>query len=274
MNNQIHVVTVVKDDLDGFLKTRNSLTSQSNLNFKWTIIDSSANRLEKLCHSQDYLNFEVDYLWREPGGIYDAMNHALKNLDSGWVLFLNAGDIFASEFSISQMIEDVSKSEYGIECIGYAVDHVSTAGHRWFTSIPTVVEVPKENYCVASINHQGFLAKISAIQTVGYFDTGLKFAADGKMMDALVLNFKYHLSDFVLSNFVIGGRSARNFKKVVKEISTYRPSSYTQKRWHFIARIDNLKNFLRLQVINLSCYLPVAELIVLRIRNLRYKRNR
>ena len=80
MSNLLCIVTVVKDDPDGLMETRKSLETQTCLNFDWTVIDGSSISLEEISSLPTLPNVIVDYSWKEPDGIYRAMNHALRML--------------------------------------------------------------------------------------------------------------------------------------------------------------------------------------------------
>lgn len=272
MSKLLSIVSVVKDDLTGLLETRKSLERQTSANFEWIVIDGSSISLEDISSLPTLPNVNVYYSWKEPDGIYEAMNYALTMVNNEWVLFLNAGDVFASDYAVEQIVNDVLQSEEIIECIGYAVDHISPAGHSWHISRPAVLRTQERAYSIAEINHQGFVAKLSAIKELGYFDTSLLYAADGKLMDALVSRNSFHLSQFILTKFVIGGRSTQNFSQVIREIETYRPNNSGKNLGFYKRNSEILKNYVRHRVLISSHHFPIIELFILRVRKIRYQR--
>ena len=266
MTSSLYVITVVMDDELGFLNTRSSLLSQNDQDFHWIVVDSSKNPIKEFCEFAGTVKIKKDYVWTSPSGIYEAMNHALFSLNDGWVLFLNAGDTLKDEFSTKLMKNDISLAPDKIGAIGYAVEHISPAGNIWHISYPKINKPSGSNYTIAEINHQGFVARLSAIIAAGYFDTTLRFAADGKLMDSILNNWEFILSNQIISKFVIGGRSATNYSRVLKEIDTYRPYS-TPRNNRILNRYFNVvKNSIRMKILVLSSHFPKTEDLILRLR--------
>jgi putative colanic acid biosynthesis glycosyltransferase len=90
------VVTIVRNDFAGLVKTKNSLFRQTFSDFTWVIIDGASTD-----GGAEYvlsLKQERVIVVSEPdGGIYDAMNKGLKLAEGEYVVFMNAGDCFAND---------------------------------------------------------------------------------------------------------------------------------------------------------------------------------
>lgn len=90
----ISIVTIVRNDKLGLTKTRQSVASQNFRDFEWLVIDGASTDGT----AQVVLSLDEPYVsaTSEPDkGIYDAMNKGLSRASGEFVLFLNAGDIFA-----------------------------------------------------------------------------------------------------------------------------------------------------------------------------------
>ena len=88
------VITVVRDDLAGLIRTHASLAAQTCRDFEWIVVDGDSRD-----GGRDWLEqhrAEIAW-WRSApdGGIYDAMNIGLGVASGHYVLFLNAGDTLA-----------------------------------------------------------------------------------------------------------------------------------------------------------------------------------
>ena len=80
--SKISVITITKDNPEGFARTRESIESQAFRDFEWVVIDGG---------------IEAD------SGIYDAMNKGLDRATGSHVLFMNAGDVFADSDVLSRI---------------------------------------------------------------------------------------------------------------------------------------------------------------------------
>ncbi len=99
----ITVVTIVRNDLHGLLKTRASLAEQTSKEFEWIIVDGASNDGT----AEMAASFDEPYASarsERDSGIYDAMNKGLDRATGEFVVFLNARDTFAD----SEVLETVS----------------------------------------------------------------------------------------------------------------------------------------------------------------------
>ena len=98
------VVTVVKNDAAGIRKTIDSVIEQDYGNIEYVIKDggSTDGTLEIIKDAASAYQF-IRYVSSKDGGIYDAMNQAMRLVTGDYVNFLNSGDYFASSFVISRV---------------------------------------------------------------------------------------------------------------------------------------------------------------------------
>lgn len=87
------IITVTCNNLEGLLRTEESLKNQTCRDFEWIIIDGASDD-----GSADYLpKTQSEWLSEPDNGIYDAMNKGLERAKGKYVLFLNAGDALAAK---------------------------------------------------------------------------------------------------------------------------------------------------------------------------------
>ena len=88
------VITVVRDDVGGLIRSHTSLAGQSCRDFEWIVVDGGSRD-----GGREWLEAHQGEIawWRSApdGGIYDAMTIGLGVATGAYVLFLNAGDEFA-----------------------------------------------------------------------------------------------------------------------------------------------------------------------------------
>jgi putative colanic acid biosynthesis glycosyltransferase len=105
---RLTIVTVTKNNLSGLIETSNSLKSLK-LEFEWIIKDggSADGTLEYI----DEFCQQAKYLGPPDLGIFDAMNTALNQIRTEYVLFLNAGDRVLNGFELESAIKVLENSE-------------------------------------------------------------------------------------------------------------------------------------------------------------------
>ncbi len=223
-NPKISIITVLKDDDVGILKTANSLLRQKDSSYEWIIVDGSISSFAKsLIAADPYRNLNCNYIWEEPKGIYQAMNVGWKAAKGEFILFLNAGDFFASTISFSVLITNLIPD---VDLVAYPVIHVNSDNIIYAISVPEILHVDQfKRYAI--MNHQGVVLKRSLLEFLGGFDESMRFASDGKLLDAALAFSRIMIRKEILVAFTFGGASSENHKKVWKEIGTYREITFS-----------------------------------------------
>ena len=101
----ISIITINLNNLEGLKKTVHSVFEQDYPKIEYLIIDgNSTDGSIEFIKSQES---KIDY-WsaEQDGGIYDAMNKGIVKANGEYLLFLNSGDIFSYQESISKLIYD------------------------------------------------------------------------------------------------------------------------------------------------------------------------
>jgi glycosyltransferase involved in cell wall biosynthesis len=92
---KLTIVTITFNAFSVLENTIRSILSQKENLFDYIIIDGGSNdgTIEIIEKYQNKLKF---WQSKKDNGIYDAMNISLNYVDTEWVCFMNAGDIFFS----------------------------------------------------------------------------------------------------------------------------------------------------------------------------------
>lgn len=106
-NEAITIVTVVKDDDDGLMKTLSSVYSQETKPRRYVVVTPNVARVQELCKG-----LPVDVVVDPGHGVYSAMNVGRKHVQTSLVLYLNAGDEI--EGDPLKAVDDVGILQYRV----------------------------------------------------------------------------------------------------------------------------------------------------------------
>lgn len=108
------VITITKNNPDGFARTRESVKAQSFFDYEWIVVDGDI---------------------EEDAGIYDAMNKGISRAGGTFLIFMNAGDTFAAPDVLSRL---ASYASYDF-LYGDAIEdgHIKPAHHTIAYGMPT-----------------------------------------------------------------------------------------------------------------------------------------
>jgi glycosyltransferase involved in cell wall biosynthesis len=108
----LNIITVTKDDFEGFLKTIGSTRLfRENSDVLQIIIDSSSGIDKEKIFDMAALEKNILYKWQEPSGISNAFNFGLEISTADWIWFLNGGDILSEELDTKLFLNILSRSD-------------------------------------------------------------------------------------------------------------------------------------------------------------------
>lgn len=98
----ISVITVCRNAEKSIEKTIQSVVNQSFNDYEYLIIDGGSidNTVSIIEKYSDRISFYVSEL---DNGIYDAMNKGIRKATGEWLIFMNAGDMFANEYVLNDL---------------------------------------------------------------------------------------------------------------------------------------------------------------------------
>lgn len=235
----ISVITVVKNDYAGLLRTLESLVPLISNSIEIIVVDGTVNSSFVLAEQEPLAPLNVRWAHAEPKGIYNAMNIGAEMARAEWIWFLNAGDYCVStEVNFKKMLSLLRSAD--AQTLGFASPVVITTKNGILYDVDVPRMLSDELHC----NHQGVIVRRSSFIDLKGFDENLKMAADGKFLDSLVPLGEIKFVNFVITSFVIGGASSQNFRTTLEEISTYRERSNSKLNEIYIFAKTILRNFL------------------------------
>lgn len=243
LNPWLTIATVVKDDAEGFARTWASVGSQDLTGVEIVIVDSSS-----ASHRAMVVNMVesglaaagVTYEWREPTGIYPAMNEALDLASGDYIVYLNAGDELFDAGTLTCLRTSLlaSRPEWAFG----PVEIIEADGLRVITP---PWDYAAERRALFSRGHfpahQGTVVRRDLLTQVGGFDTAYPISADyacflrlSQVADPVEL-------PFVLARFHEGGvsttawqQSFREFHRARREILRPRGVTYLREQWETV----------------------------------------
>lgn len=211
----LSVVTVVKDDLDGFTRSLASLREQDVDGVEWVVIDGSSDAgAIPGALSQEGAPSAV-YRHEAPRGIYPAMNAALELASGDVAYFLNAGDTLADPTVLARVREHLG----GSAVWGFGPVEIEEASG-------SVVVTPRWDYRAekrAGFSrglfppHQGTFVRASVLRRIGGFDASYRIAADYACALRLSLLADPVELPFVIARFREGGTSTLRWQESFRE---------------------------------------------------------
>lgn len=129
----ITCITICKDCKNDFEMTMNSILRQDNESIEVVVIDGGStdgttNAISNYHKKFIKENIKFTSLSEPDNGIYDAMNKGIDLASGEWLIFMNAGDRFASDDVINSLYEDFTNKNvdvlYGDFYIQYSKDEI------------------------------------------------------------------------------------------------------------------------------------------------------
>ena len=227
------VITVVKNDLKGLQKSRESLENQQNKNWTHIIIDGlsndgTLNYLNSLPKENTICVSESDF------GIYHAMNKAWKYANpESYIFYLNARDVFTDTMSLSEaskMLETSPDSNWG--CTTH--EEIWENGEGWVCKLVSPPSINNQLYAYGYRSHQGVVMKASFIESLGGFDEKYRLAADWDLISRAISAESPLVWIHPLGRFQLGGESSIRLLEAHMELRQIRRQYFVKNLRHRI----------------------------------------
>ena len=212
------VVVCFNENPESIKFTLDSIFSQK-YEFKEVILIDGGSESYTISELKKYSSL-FSYFVSEPDlGIYDAMNKALQYVKGDWVIFMNIGDSFFDTKSIVSAASFIEKQKADIYC------GITRVNNRDIVPPKKLTEyfLFRNSLC-----HQSMIVNLKLFNLIGNFDLKYTIAADREWTyRAIKGNLRYARMDFIISNWVNGGRSG-NYKILNKELKYFKTANYSK----------------------------------------------
>ena len=201
----------MKDDVDGLERTLDSVRIQTKFSQIEYIVKSYGSLdVRKLLETYDDEN--LIYTEIQDSGIYDAMNQGLAFSNSEIIGFLHAGDVFANENVLTDILNFFANGDYSL-----------VYGNLWFSSIHHGNRLIRRwdagNFTQRDLDlgwmppHPTVYFRRELLETCGEFDSKYHISADYKwLLTALKKSKNVGYLNQCLVIMADGGTSNKNFK--------------------------------------------------------------
>ena len=176
---KVTIVTVCYNSEKTIEKTIKSVLSQTYDSFEYIIVDgASSDGTVELIKALTVFDKRTRYISEPDMGLYDAMNKGIQLAKGDYIIFLNAGDVFHEEDTLTCVAEKLKGKDLPGVIYG-DTDIVDDNGHfirKRRLSPPEVLsgESFKEGMLVC---HQAFYARTDLARQVAY-NLDYKYSAD------------------------------------------------------------------------------------------------
>ncbi|MBD2254579.1 glycosyltransferase [Nostoc parmelioides FACHB-3921] len=209
---KVTIVTVVRNGEKVIEKTIKSVINQNYPNLEYIVVDGDSQDDTKSIILK-YSQYISKYISEPDSGIYDAMNKAAKLASGVWINYMNAGDYFYANDSLSSLTEALN-SDADVIFAGVKEVLVDDLETRYFHKMPRpIVEI----WRYMPICHQATMVRLSCQQEYG-FNTSYIWCADHDMLARMYRDSKKFVSqDVLFCVFDCSGGSTREIMLYIKE---------------------------------------------------------
>ncbi|ANV87355.1 glycosyltransferase family 2 protein [Picosynechococcus sp. PCC 7117] len=227
---KVTVVTVVRNAELLIGATIQSILNQDYPNIEYVVVDgNSIDRTKQIIQSyQDQIDC---YVSESDQGIYDAMNKGSRLASGDWILYMNAGDYFYDNQSLSS-IENLLNSDADVILAGVEEVLVDELQTRRFQRMPKPIS---EIWRYMPTSHQAILVRLSCQQEYG-FDTNYRWCGDHDLLARMYRDGKKFVTQNTLfCVFDCNSDNSRDIMLFIKE--RYRLSKrlvpFYLRLWHY-----------------------------------------
>jgi len=183
------IITICKDDLDGLQQTGASICAQDNPHdeaalyaahtkpwhdYEWIVVNHKSDDDDENAEASSYLKtVGANYIIEKDDGLYDAMNKGLKRANGVYVIFMNAGDVFAHPHILARIQDKIDEPLPDL-IYGDAIESAKS-GSEYYKPARNQKTIKRGMFT----HHQSMLYKRSVIEAHNlWLDTRYKIAAD------------------------------------------------------------------------------------------------
>ena len=197
--SQLTIITSHFDDIEGLIKTFESINNQTFKGWQWIIIDSFTKDFFSLI-PDELVNKKNINIFQLNSSIYDAMNFAILKVDSDYYQFLNCNSTYKDIFSLENIFELIN-------CRKFTKKNIFAAGLLIRDQVNKIkIQKPNRFLFPFKCGHESTIfPNIENNKLLIKSDMGV--VADIKFLDDYSRKFKIIFTNIDLINYPKGGFS-------------------------------------------------------------------
>jgi glycosyltransferase involved in cell wall biosynthesis len=205
MNPKISIITICRNAGKELQKTIDSVIHQTYSEIEFVFVDGLSDDSETVeIIERNRTNFH-QFKREKDNGIYNAMNKGISMATGNFLLFLNAGDRLADDYSVEAAVKLMQKKEAMIYFT--VVVWVDTENKVVRSGIPEINFV--SDFYSKNFPHSGSFYAKDCFKDFGVYDETYKILGDFDMNLRLLVNHKlpFCVLNVLVSVFYTGGIS-------------------------------------------------------------------
>lgn len=222
----ISIVIPLFNKQDSILKTLKSVLNQDFEEYEIIIInDGSTDKSADLL--QVIKDRRIKIIHKDNGGVCSARNRGIKEASSEYIALLDADDIWEPEYLAEQLklisdFPDAAMWGLGFDHLSNdrleGLDHVLPAGFRGYVKNYFSIKRKSDIFCSSSV-----VIRKGIFNTIGYFDTRIKYSEDIDMWYRIILNYPvvFYNKTMVYYNHDAENRAMLKQKRLVESLAYY-----------------------------------------------------
>ncbi len=233
-NPLVSIITVVRNGENTLENTIRSVLSQQEINYEYIVIDGNSQDTT-LDIIKNYEKF-IDIWISEPDrGIYDAMNKGISYASGDFVVFMNAGDQFATQNICSNIFTFYDDEVQSIDVIyGDFIAKDENTGMQLLVKAKPIENIWKG----MTFSHQSVFIRTSVLKKYP-FDLKYRIVSDfNQIINIYMDNYKFHYFPQPFSLVTISGLSYSNIYTTLEQIRVVKSNKpFSLKVLYFILKL-------------------------------------
>lgn len=202
---RLSIITINYNNLEGLQRTFESVFAQTYQDFEYIVIDGGSTDGSKEVIEQNQT--KIDYWVSEKdNGIFNAMNKGTKKINGDFVIYLNSGDAFSKNETLSEVVPFLT-DEYDIV---YGDLNIVEKDKVWIKKYNAFIDFLY--FTVDTLPHQGsFIRKeLLKFKNNQVYDERFKLCSDWKFFMDSVCKFNARIKylDFTIADYDYTGISS------------------------------------------------------------------